>query len=168
MASIFVSREPIQFPEKYHNHHLAVTAKFLGFSQKQTSVELMYAGSLTEQEVLAIQTADANYVDNDPYYYVLTQIFRPARAFGQTLIDEFAAENILLGISSIPGMTNSVRKTMKEVTDALTTGSLKDAIYEARQIQAESKDPVFISDTRLLKFVNKIEEYLGLPASAAL
>lgn len=94
-------------------------------------------------------------------------ILSPAKSFGLSIIDQFAAENILLGITQA-GMTNQVRKNTAQVIAALSTGSLYDAIYEARQIPAEAKDPVFVTDARLLTFVNIIEEYLGAPKSTSL
>lgn len=168
MATVTVNRSPLLYPNKYYSMHLSVNAKFNGFSQKGSVCTLHYTDSLSESEVSTIITADANYIDNDPYEYILTEILIPARQFGDRLIDEFAAENVLLGISYSPSMTNHVRKTMREVSDALGTGSLKDAMYEARQISSESKDATFITDARLLKFINRIETYLGMELSTTL
>lgn len=92
---------------------------------------------------------------------------KEAIAFGQALRDRFVKENILLGITQA-NMTNIVRKRLKEVTDAIKDGGLKDAIYEIRQIPVENRDGVFVSDARLLKYVNLIEEFLGLPLSTEL
>ena len=61
-----------------------------------------------------------------------------------------------------------VRKAMTEVLLALQTGSLYDAIAEAKAIPVESKDETFLSDARLLLFINKIETYLEVPLSTVL
>jgi hypothetical protein len=45
---------------------------------------------------------------------------------------------------------------------------LYDAIAQAKAIPAENKDSVFITDARLIKFINKVEEYLGIPLSTTL
>jgi len=83
---------------------------------------------------------------------------------GQMLIRKFIEENIMLGITEA-GKTKVVRQAMREVTDCLNTGALFDAIDELRSIPAELKDGVFISDARILSYINEIEEFSGLPLS---
>lgn len=90
-----------------------------------------------------------------------------AIAFGSSLIIEFGSENMALGIT-LAGKTSDVRKAMAEVTGCLITGSLYDAIAEARLIPAGSEDAIFLTDARLLSFINKIETYLGKPLSSSL
>lgn len=90
-----------------------------------------------------------------------------AMGFGAKMLREFAAENILLGITQ-DGKTKSVRRAMSEVISALSTGSLYDAIDELRSIPEESKDLKYITNARLLDAVNKIEAYLGLDESETL
>jgi hypothetical protein len=112
------------------------------------------------------QTVKNNYVLPDAIAATENAIAN-ARAFGSKLINEFAAENLRLGITAA-GKTKSVRQAMSQITDALNTGSLYDAIDEARLIPAPSKDATFITDVRLLAFINKIEAYLNQPLSQAL
>jgi hypothetical protein len=90
-----------------------------------------------------------------------------AKAFGEALMSEFTVENIMLGITA-DNMTGTVRKNMAEVIMALQTGSLYDAIVEAKAIPAEDKDAKYITDARLLSFVNKIETKLGITLSVSL
>jgi hypothetical protein len=90
-----------------------------------------------------------------------------AMNFGQRILTEFAAENMRMGITQ-DGKTSDVRKAMVEVISALSTGSLKDAMDEARAIPSEARDPKYITDARLLSAINKIESYLGMPLSQAL
>jgi len=167
MAIVHVTRESILYPNLYHTHHLSACSTFAGYNQKGDVVTLIYDSDLTEQQVATILVAEANYVDNDPFQYILDNVIRPARAFGQQVMDEFIAENVLLGITQ-SGKTNSVRKLMVEVQGALACGSLYDAIYEARQIPVESRDPVFVSAARILQFINRLEGYLGIPLSETL
>jgi len=94
----------------------------------------------------------------------LSQRVSEALSKGQSLIQEFITENLVLGITQA-GKTKEVRQAMAEVTSCLQTGSLYDAIDELRLIPAESKDAVFITDTRILSYINKIESYLGLELS---
>jgi hypothetical protein len=167
MYTISISRATIAYSTKYHNFHKALNSSFNGYAYKDGIVTLYYASPLAEETQAAIQLADVSFVDNDPFQFVKTTILVPARAFGNEIIDDFAAENIVLGITQA-GLTNHVRKTCKEVTDALRSGSLYDALHEVRQIPEQAKDPTFLSNSRLLVFVNKIETYLGLPLSTQL
>ena len=84
-----------------------------------------------------------------------------AKKFAKKAEDDFIAENLILGITPL-GLTNHVRKTLREVGDALRTGSLYDAIYEISVVSNTTFDPVILTAARLLAFRNKIEEYLGL------
>jgi hypothetical protein len=162
--SFQISRAPITYTTKYHLFHKGLNVNFTGFTQTGSIVTLYYSVPLTEQQQSDIQVADVSFVDNDPLETIRNNILVPARTFGQLLIDDFAAENILLGITQ-SGMTNQIRKTLTEATLCLLTGSLYDAIHEAREIPEEEKDGVFINNARLLSFINRIESYLGLPLS---
>lgn len=97
----------------------------------------------------------------------ITRVLDDAINFGQELIKEFTKENILMGITA-DGKTGAVRKTMSEAIVALQTGSLYDAIVEAKAVPEDKKDEKYITDERLLAFVNKIEAKLGLPLSTEL
>lgn len=90
-----------------------------------------------------------------------------AKSFGESLMNEFTVENITLGITA-DAMTGTVRKNMSEVIMALQTGSLYDAIVEAKLIPTIQKDAKYITDARLLSFVNKIETKLGITLSTTL
>lgn len=87
-----------------------------------------------------------------------------ASTLGRQLINQFIQENVELGITQA-GKTKAVRQAMSEVTDCLMTGSLYDAVDELRLIPAEFKDPVFITDVRILSYINKIEAHLELTLS---
>lgn len=95
------------------------------------------------------------------------KVLSDAMTFGRNMIVEFGAENMRMNITKL-GMTNKVRKVLSEVMSALMAGSLYDAITEVKKIQASDKDGVFITDTRLLLFINKIEDYLQIPRSTHL
>lgn len=95
---------------------------------------------------------------------VINKVVSSAMTKGQSIIQEFIAENLVLGITQA-GKTKEVRQAMAEVTSCLMTGSLYDAIDELRLIPAEAKDSTFITDVRILSYINKIETYLGLELS---
>ena len=52
--------------------------------------------------------------------------------------------------------------------DPETNAKLRFAIDQAKAMPESSKDATFLTDARLLSFVNKIETYLGLPLSTEL
>lgn len=90
-----------------------------------------------------------------------------AIGFGQGLVTEFAAENVILGITA-DNMTGAVLTKMQGVLVAVQSGSLYEAITRAKAIPAEDKDVKYITDARLLAFVNKIETFLGVELSETL
>lgn len=98
---------------------------------------------------------------------IVSKIIEDAIVFGNSLIVEFAAENVIMGITQ-DGMTGTVRKRMEQVILALSTGSLYDAISEAKAIPEQDKDTKYITNARLLQFVNKLETYLQIPLSIEL
>lgn len=89
------------------------------------------------------------------------------RAFGADLMDRFAIENANLGVTA-DNMTDTVLNNMDGVMKALLSGSLKEAIRRAKAIPPESKDVKYITDARLLAYVNMIETKLGLTLSESL
>lgn len=88
-------------------------------------------------------------------------------AFCNKLTRDFVKENILLGITQY-GMTSRVRQVTQEVEDCLLSASLIDAMSAIRRIPNESKDSRFITNTRMLAMLNKIESFLGMPLSPTL
>lgn len=109
----------------------------------------------------------AGYAAAATVNYVQEQILKPAIEFGQQIIQNFSAENIAMGITQY-GMTAQVLLATMDIIVALQSGSLYDAIAKAKAIPAEKKDAMFITDARLLNFVNKIEDYLGITRSTTL
>ena len=104
------------------------------------------------------------------FWYAATNIESAivnAISFGQHLMVKFAAENVALGITQL-NMTNTVRTVMVLVIQDLQTGSLIDAMAQARAIPSGSKDAIFITDARLLSFINLVEDYLGMVRSSSL
>jgi hypothetical protein len=96
----------------------------------------------------------------------VAQIVRAKReesqAFGKAIFDQFIEENIALGITQL-GLTSHVRKVCREVSDAVLSGSLYDAIEEISKLDPTVLDPIILSAPRLLYFRNKIENYLQVP-----
>jgi hypothetical protein len=97
---------------------------------------------------------------------IKSSVLAPAVSFGELLMNDFTAENILLGITQY-NMTAVVLERMNAVVIALQTGSLYDAVLKVRQIPQSDYDAIFITAPRLLAFINKVETYLGLPLSTS-
>lgn len=131
-------------------------------------VIVIYESQLTENEEIALSTIISNHTTTlSSSDYIKNNIIIPAREFGENLITDIATENVQLGITQAD-KTSEVRKTLREVTDCLMTGSLYDAIAEIRLISVESYDITFITAARLLQTINKIETYLGITLSLEL
>ena len=107
----------------------------------QAKVDLKAAQDIQDKTQQAIKTAVKN-----------------ARMFGQELMDEYATENILLGITQ-DGQSEVVLSTMGSVILALQSGSLYVAVDKIKALT--TRDPKYITTARLLNFLNKIELYLG-------
>lgn len=82
--------------------------------------------------------------------------------FGKSLSVAFLAENVVLGIVSA-GMVDRAREILDSAFRAIETGSLLEAIEKLKAIPESSKDPIFITNERLLKYINAMEEYLTIP-----
>lgn len=81
--------------------------------------------------------------------------------FSKQIQEDFLVENIMLGITK-RGLTNTVRRTLRDVKNALDTASLYDAIYEISQVPEGALDATILTEKRLLEFRNKIEDYLKI------
>jgi hypothetical protein len=146
----------LDFPWQMYTCADTAAAEAAGFTVLADEDYAALVSSLATANATAMTTAS-----------IRVGILEPAQKFAAKIIAEFASENILMGITQA-GMTGTVRAATTSTIAALVTGSLYDAMAEARAIPAENKDPVFVTDARLLQFINKIEAYLGLPASTEL
>lgn len=88
-------------------------------------------------------------------------------AFSQDLLNQFAAENIAMGITA-DNKTEEVLDVMLPVMSALQGGAPTIAIKRAKAISEASYDAKYVTAARLLAYVNKIEAFLGLPQSNSL
>jgi len=80
-----------------------------------------------------------------------------AQVFGNSIILEFAAENVLLGYD-LTDIKNIIVLTSK-VLAALQTGSLYVALDELELVEENA----YISQERKTKYRNKLQSYLGIP-----
>jgi hypothetical protein len=145
---------------------LYMSAKYSHINYSNTSIDIFFSLELTSSEKEQLDTLVQNHSPINMTEIVKNTV-KNATSFGSELMIDFATENVLMGIAQ-DGMTSTVRKNMEQVILALTTGSLYDAITEAKSIPSEKKDYKYITDVRLLNFINKIEDYLGIPRSTTL
>lgn len=87
--------------------------------------------------------------------------------FSANLLAQFNSENIDMGITQ-DGMTEDVLDVMLPVMSALQGGAPTVAIKRAKAIPESSYDSKFVTEARLLSYVNQIEKFLGLPTSQSL
>jgi hypothetical protein len=83
-----------------------------------------------------------------------------AMEFGKQIMAEYAAENVLAGLT-IPQIQDILLRTAKIQSD-LMTGSLYTALVEIDLVQT---DDMVVTPTKVKEFRNKIQVYLGLPLS---
>lgn len=123
-----------------------------------------------EGEWVAVTNPDApppTPVPSPDMVAITEGLVKNAIDFGWQVLVQFAAENVRMGVTQA-GKTKHIRETLQSVILCLLSGSLYDAIAEAKAVPDEAKDPVFLTNARLLAFVNKIEAHLGLAASTSL
>jgi hypothetical protein len=162
MFYLVVERLKVINTEKYNKFNKDFNSKYLGFSYSNEITTLIYNEQLTQNEINEIINRDSTFIDSDQISHVIINVISPARQFGNEIIDRYAAENVLLGITQL-GKTKEIRHKTKEITDCLKTGSLYDAIDEIKNFPDESKDDIFITNERLLATLNLIESFLGIP-----
>lgn len=125
------------------------------------AVEFELAGN----QIIAVEDEDKKAeVQHADAVANIQRIVADAMAFGQKLMTEFAAENVMLGITQ-DGKTGEVLDKMAPVMAALQSGSLYEAISRAQAIDPADYDDKYVTHARLWAFINKLEAYLGLPLS---
>ena len=88
-------------------------------------------------------------------------------AFSNSILTQFLVENNMLGVYQA-GMSQIIRSILEPTFEALLTGSLQDAVALLKGISSTSYDSVFITEKRLLCYLNAIEEYLGTAVTQTL
>lgn len=88
-----------------------------------------------------------------------------AREFGTALIEQFATQNVLAGVTQA-GMTQTIGLALHDMYHFLITGSLYAAIAECDQLAANiliATWSPFITPAILTSYKNQIQTYLGVP-----
>lgn len=88
----------------------------------------------------------------------ISNIILAARAFGVTLMAQFAAENVLMGLTE--DQMDQCLTLLTPVLVAFNAGSLKIAIKRMNTIVP---DGIILTPARIQKYRNMIEDFLGIP-----
>lgn len=162
----YIYQKVVQSPERLMTEiELAGLPRPAYTDTTASSVTLYFENALgSGQEITLEEVVQGHQVQSvDEYIY---NSVTEAKRFGLELENGFIIENVKLGITQL-NLTNHVRKTLREVRDAISTGSLKDAITELRAINPAALDSTILTSARLLAFRNKIEAWLEVPLAQA-
>ena len=94
-------------------------------------------------------------------------IVQAAMTFGQSLMVQFSAQNIISGITQA-GQTGAVMSYTANLIPCLTTGSLYEAITVINGMIADTSTTKtalapFVTNDLLYSYMNQIQGYLGIP-----
>lgn len=133
--------------------------------QTETRDILDYQGNVIGQLTLPADTNDDQWAIALASYSQaptspstnISNIILAARAFGVTLMSQFAAENVLMGLTE--DQMDQCLATLTPVLVAFNAGSLKIAI---RRMNAIVPDGIILTPSRVQKYRNMIEDFLGI------
>lgn len=122
---------------------------------------IYFATGLSSAQKSVLDTVVSNHLMTTTRE-MIDKIIADALIFSVNVRNDFVAENVMLGITQ-RRLTGHVRKMMREVKDAMDSGSLYDAITEIKSLNINDFDSVIVTPARILLFRNKIEVYLKVP-----
>jgi len=142
------------------------------------SLSCPWIEEIVHSEEKVIQLIDAGYtvLTEDAYerykksissQLYIENVIENSILFGAQLLREFSAENVLLGITQ-ENKTGEVLTKLSGVMSAIIAGSLYEAINRTKAIPSSDYDSKYITAARLIKFLNRIETYLGIPLTETL
>lgn len=121
----------------------------------------------TSQDVIDAALAIYTYVPpTTPLVQKVASSIQAAAEFGQDLMRQYAAENVLMGITPA-GATPAVANYLQVIVYYLNTGSLYAAIGQLNTMIADtsaaktSLSP-YVTNERLYAYLNMIQIYLGI------
>ncbi len=129
------------------------------------TVVVCFVNSLSDSQKTVLDTIISNHI-LETTREMIDAVITDAIAFGNTVKKDFVAENVMLGITQ-RGLTGHVRKMLREVKDAMESGSLYDAITEIKSLNPDDFDNAIVTPARILVFRNKIETYLHVPLATS-
>lgn len=126
------------------------------------STDIVFASLVEGQIVLSIDT-DKQAAKQ---FEAVKQAVKAAKEFGSNLADEFSAENVVLGIDTATSALLIQR--LAGLFQALQAGSLFVGVEFLKHFDPLLMDETFLTEARLLKYLNKMEDYLGITKTTAL
>ncbi len=140
----------------------SISQKAVKIMASDTDVNIFFDNSLTAEEVLELDSIVQAHTTDDSIVYT-QNLVQSAMEFGRSLMIDFAAENVRMGITQA-GKTKAVLNYMISVKEAIDTGSLYTAMDEVDALilatVPQDLDP-FITEARLLAFKQKILDWLS-------
>lgn len=90
-----------------------------------------------------------------------------AQVFGNQLLNEFATDNVLMGITQA-GQTIHVTDYLHKLSHYILTGSLYAAIQQINNIIADTSETKenlspFVTNERMVEYKHKIQDFLEIP-----
>lgn len=124
-------------------------------------VFIVFPSELTQSQVETLNSLVAAHNPN-AQLEAIKNVVRAATSFGQSIIIDFAAENVALGITQA-GKTKAVADYLANMTRYAQTGSLYEVLAEIDRLEQAGlpQDLVpFVTAARLQIFRTKITSYL--------
>jgi hypothetical protein len=153
------------FNKKCNISDLSVQLQHFNFKELKTvgdQTVIVATDPLTEENLLELTTIIENHQPQLPQKIAEDSVEK-AIIFAQHLTINFAAENVVMGITQA-GKTKEVSDFLADVTRYAQTGSLYEVINELDSLVAaglpQELEP-FVTETRLNTFKNKIIEHLS-------
>jgi hypothetical protein len=133
----------------------------VGLSINSTNLIIHASEELTGTQLSEIENIALSH-DPIDMAEIIKQTIGDAMNFGNNLILEFAAENVLLGITQA-GKTKAVADYLADVTRYAQTGSLYEVLNEIHRLESlglpQNLEP-FVTQARINLFKQKILDYL--------
>lgn len=140
----------------------SITATLSHINTSDLDVEIVFQSVLNDSEVLELEDLVNLHTPQLEKKYLMS-VVASAKAFGSSLSNEFAADNIALGITAA-GKTKEVAVYVKDLAYLMESGSLYAAMDEIDTMISQPP-PVelspFITVEVLTSYKSKIQAYLS-------
>lgn len=132
------------------------------FTQADMDSVNSYYNSLTQSGEIAKM--------NPTTQQIVQKSILSAQTFGNNLLLQFAADNVLAGITQA-NKTIVVSDYLEDLYNYISAGSLYASIQKVNELIADTSDnkancSPFITNAVLYTYMNKIQTYLGVPLTA--
>jgi hypothetical protein len=131
------------------------------------SVLCWFQDALSSEDQTTLNSILSAYVNSLPIETIIQRSISNAQNFGNSLLLEYAAQNVLAGITQA-GQTIPVSNYLANLYNYLSAGSLYAGIQEINNLIADTSDAKaalspFLTNDIMYTYLNKIQTYLGIP-----